>query len=325
VRLKGEGSFRPLSEKSAWKLKLDEFVPGQALLGLKRLTFNNMVEDPSFLAERLAYHVYRALGLPAPRCNSAVVLVNGENYGVYANIEAEDKPFLRRWFSDDGGNLYEEGQSDFVTGAETTFALQTNEDENDRSDLVALISAVQRVGEGAAWSELAAVLDTEHFLRFTAAEAAVNQWDMYAYTRFYPNNFRLYSDPVLGFTFLPWGMDMSMKPFRDSGKPHIGIFELARRGDFENGEVIAGNIYRYCLTDAACLAQFIAVVSDTADVYEELGLEALAEQYYAQILPDVEADPRREYEMDDVESAQLALLSTVRERPAAMRADLAAR
>jgi spore coat protein CotH len=325
VRFKGEGSFRPLDEKSAWKLKLDEFVPDQNLLGLKRLTFNNMVEDPSFLAERMAFHVYRALNLPAPRCNSAVLTVNGENYGIYANIEAEDKTFLRRWFADDGANLYEEGQSDFVSGAETSFDLQTNETANDRSDLIALIAAVESVGDGAAWSELDAVLDTEHFLRFTAAEAAVNQWDMYAYTRFYPNNFRIYSDPSAGFTFLPWGMDLSMKPFRDSGKPHIRIYELARSGDFDGGQIIAGLIYQHCLQDSVCIETFSAAVSEVADVYESLNMEALAEQYYEQIRPHVEADPRKEYSMQQFEAGYEALLSTVRERPDAMRTDVAER
>jgi hypothetical protein len=42
------------------------------------------------------------------------VYVNGKAFGVYANLETEDKPFLRRWFASDDGNLYEEGQRDFA-------------------------------------------------------------------------------------------------------------------------------------------------------------------------------------------------------------------
>src|SRR5262249_13624676 len=151
------------------------------------LTLNNMVEDPSFLAERLAYDVFRSLGLPAPRCNSALVYVNGQFYGVYANVEAVDKPFLRRWFPDDGGNLYEEGQRDFVAGAEGAFDLETNETANDRSDLRGLIDALARASGENLLSALAPHLDVPRYLQFTAAEAAVNQWDMYAYTVFYPN------------------------------------------------------------------------------------------------------------------------------------------
>lgn len=323
VRFKGEGSFRPLTEKSAWKLKFDVFVEDQNLMGLKRMALNNMVEDPSFLAERLAYHVYRALGLPAPRCNSALVVVNGEPYGLYANVEPEDKPFLRRWFADDDGNLYEEGQSDFVPGAENAFDLETNEMENDRTDLVTLIDVAGRAGTTAPWSELDTILDTEHFLLFTAAEAAVNQWDMYAYTRFYPNNFRLYNDPSTGlFSFLPWGMDLSMKPFRDSGKPHIGIFELARQGDFDGGRVIAGLLFQRCIEDAECRARYVEKVTHAANTYEALGLEALAAAYYEQVWAHVEADPRKEYSMDEFEQGYVNLLSTIQTRVAAMRADI---
>lgn len=322
LRLKGEGSWRPVTEKAAWKVKLDEFVANQTLLGLKRLTFNNMVEDPSFLAERLAFHVFRAAGLPAPRCNSAVVYVNGEYYGVYANLEAEDKAFLRRWFDDDDGNLYEEGQVDFLQGNAAAFDLETNEQENDRSDLEALIDAIDAVGPSVPWRSLDAVLDTDHFLRFTAVEAAVNQWDMYAYTRFWPNNFRIYFDPTTSrFTFLPWGMDLSMKPFRDSGKPHIELFEVSRQGDRPQGQVVAGILFRKCLDDDTCPARLAQAALDAADVYEGLDLEPLAETLHSQIHDAVEDDPRREYTMTQFDAAHEALLETIRTRAEALRGD----
>src|SRR6478609_3824868 len=46
VRLKGHGSFQPLSGKASFKLKLN-WVSGQKLLGLKKMTLNNMAQDPS--------------------------------------------------------------------------------------------------------------------------------------------------------------------------------------------------------------------------------------------------------------------------------------
>jgi hypothetical protein len=41
------GSLRTLDQKAAFKIKFDEFIEGQTFLGLKKLTLNNMVEDPS--------------------------------------------------------------------------------------------------------------------------------------------------------------------------------------------------------------------------------------------------------------------------------------
>jgi spore coat protein CotH len=323
VRIKGEASFRPPDEKSAFKIKFDEFVPKQAFRGLKRLTLNNMVEDPSFLAERMAYHLFRAAKLPAPRCNSALVYVNGTLYGLYANVETEDKPFLRRWFTSDEGNLYEEGQRDFVPGAAGAFDLETNESVDDRSDLEGLIGALATTGPATFLADVGKWLDVPHFLRFTAAEAAANQWDMYAYTVFYPNNFRIYHDPASDrLVFLPWGMDMSMKPFRDSGKPHIRLFELARQGDRRTTMVTAGLIFQRCLLSPACRSSYVAALREMIAVYEAADLEAVARRYHEQIRPHVLADPRKEYTATQFEAAYQAMLKTIRERPAAMRADL---
>jgi spore coat protein CotH len=323
VRIKGEGSRRTLDEKAAFKLKFDEFASDRTFRGLRRLTLNNMVEDPSFLAERLAYHLFRAAGLPAPRCNSALVHVNGEFFGVYANVEAEDKTFLRRWFSSDEGNLYEEGQQDFTPGAEALFDLETNQDANDRSDLANLIAVFQAAQPDSFLEDLGAALDTEQFLRFTAAEAAVNQWDMYAYTMFWPNNFRLYNDPNTNlFVFLPWGMDMSMKPFRDSSRKHLPIFGISQQGDRASAPVSAGLIFQRCLASTSCKARYAAVVAEIVEVYEQAGLEKLAIRYYEQIKSQIELDPRQEFTTAQRERGYQGLLSTIRERPAAITAEL---
>jgi hypothetical protein len=323
LRIKGEASFRKLDKKAPFKLKFDEFVKNLAFRGLKRLTLNNMVEDPTFLAERMAYHAFRAAKLPAPRCNSALVYVNGAFYGVYANVEAEDKPFLRRWFTSDEGNLYEEGQKDFVTGAETAFDLETNETANDRTDLKNLIAVFQQASGANFLSTLDTALDTTHYLRFTAAEAAVNQWDMYSYTVFYPNNFRIYHDPTSNkFVFLPWGMDMSMKPFRDTKKPHIRIFELARSRDKADAGVTAGLMFQRCLESPDCKAAYAAAVREVLAIYEGAGLEAVAARYYDQIKPQVMADTRKEVTMSAFETGYQSMLTTIRDRPAAIRADL---
>jgi hypothetical protein len=324
VRIKGSATRRTLDEKPAFKLKLDEYVPDQSFRGLRRLTLNNLVEDPSFIAERLAYALFRAAGLPAPRCNNALVFVNGEPYGVYANVESEDKTFLRRWFADEDGNLYEVGGSDFVAGAESSFELETNETQNDRSDLRALIAALANTSAGSFLADMEPVLDLPHFLRFTAAEAAVNQWDMYAYTAFYPNNFRLYRDPgTQRFVLLPWGMDLSMKPFLETGRPHIAIYELARERDQPDGPVTAGLLFQRCLESETCRAQYSDAVREIVAVYDSLELESKAQRYHAQIAEHVLVDPRAPYDAEQHEAAYQKVLATIRERPGAIRAELA--
>jgi len=331
VRLKGEGSFQKLERKPALKLKFDAFVDNRAFRGLRRMTLNNAFEDPSFVAERLAYDVFRAAGLPAPRCNNALLYINGALYGVYVNVESEDKTFLRRWFSSDDGNLYEEGQKDFVPGAETAFNLETNESANDRSHLRALIASIQAAKDPATFlDEIGAQLDSAQFLKFTAAEAAVNQWDMYAYTVFYVNNLRIYDDPTSNrFHFIPWGMDMSMKPFRDSRKPFIKLFALSRQADRSTGPISAGLLFQRCLESPSCKQAYGDAVREIVKVYEALGMETRANAYFAQIKQHVLDDPKKNVccaggmlSNQQFEAGFQSVLSTIRGRVAALRADL---
>jgi spore coat protein CotH len=97
VKLKGHfnSSFRPLSEKAAFKLK---FAKTERYLGLKKMTLNNMVEDPSMIHETLAYSLYRAAGVPASHTGYAFLRVNGEDYGVYLNIETLDDLAMEKRF-----------------------------------------------------------------------------------------------------------------------------------------------------------------------------------------------------------------------------------
>jgi hypothetical protein len=322
LRIKGEGTRAPFTEKPALKIKFDKFVPGVSFRGLRRLTLNNLMEDPSGIAERLTYHFFRAVGLPAPRANNALLYVNGQFYGLYANVESVDKAFLRRWFTRDGGNLYEEGGEDFLPGREESFELQTNETVDDRSDLTAFVAALAAARPDTLLDDLAAVLDTEHFLRFTAAEGLVNQWDMYGYTRFYPNNFHLYSDPTSRrFVFLPWGMDMTWKPMHD-GMVHLPLLELARRENHPGDEVTAGLIFQRCLAGASCRARYLAAARTLLGQLEAARLDQLAATFRAQIAPHLRADTRKVYSNEESEAAYATMLEIIRQRPARVRADL---
>jgi spore coat protein CotH len=332
IRLKGVGSFQPFSKKPAFKVKFDEFVDKQRFRGLARLTLNNLYDDGSFVAERLAYDVYRAAGVPAPRANSASVYINGTFYGVYTNLEAEDKHFISRWFQKEGGNLYEkEGTRDFVTAALSEFNLETNETANDTTDLKNLISTIQAATNPSTFlADLGKNMDTAEFLKFTAVEAAVNQWDTYAYTVYYVHNFRLYDDPSTGkFSFIPWGLDLSMKPFDTNVKAYIEAFKLATDRAAPNGQVTAGIVFQRCLTSPSCKSAYKTALQEVVTVYEGLGMEAAANRYYNQIKAQVALDTRKATFNGPLTTAQFdtafqAVVTTIRGRVAALRADLAA-
>ncbi|HKP63058.1 MAG TPA: CotH kinase family protein [Polyangiales bacterium] len=331
VRLKGDGSFQRFDSKPAFKLKFDEFVKNQRFRGLARLTLNNNNDDQSFLAERLAYDVYRAAGVPAPRCNSASVYVNGAFYGVYTNLESEDKHFLSRWFSDNSGNLYEKnGMQDLSQAAAADFDLETNETANDRTDLNQALTAIDAATTPATFlSDIGGKIDTVKLLKLMAVEGAVNQWDTYSFSIWWPHNFRLYDDPTTSkFVFLPWGHDLSMKPAPYTGRAYIKMFELVHQSDNPNAPISAGLLFQRCLASPTCKAAYKDAVNQVITVYEGLGMQAAAERYYNQIRSQVYADPRKSTEKGPVtnaafDTAYQSVLTTIKGRVAAMRADVA--
>ena len=221
VGVRKKGFFGSLSKvKPALKVRFDKFIDGQ-LLGdaMKRLTLNNAQQDPSMLNTCMAYHIFAAAGLPAPRCNFATVAVNGENLGLYVHVESMKTAFLERNFSDPSGNFYEGTVSDFRPEWRGTFQKKTNEEDADWSDIDAVVVALQDPSP-AGLEALAAAIDLDSFLTFWATEVLIGHWDGYAGNR---NNFYVYREPDAPFVFMPWGADQVFTstdgPFDDFVSP----------------------------------------------------------------------------------------------------------
>lgn len=194
-------SFRP-----SLKIKFDEYEKRDLIAGVDRLTLNNNKQDPSQLSAILSYKLFRAAGVPAPRCNLARVTVNGKYLGIYSNVESTKDPFLEKHFGSIDGNLYEGTVADFFPDRLDRFELKTNEKRNDLSDLKGLAEILDGPEEGLV-ERIKEVVDYDRFLRFWAIESLIGFWDGYSTNQ---NNYFIYNDPTNGkFTFVPWGTDSS--------------------------------------------------------------------------------------------------------------------
>ena len=190
--------------KPSLKLRYDKYVDGQSLGGvMERMTLNNSKQDPSMVNTCLAYQVFAAAGNPAPRCNFATVTVNGKELGLYVHLEELKKPFLARHFDSADGNLYEGTISDFTPSHRGTMEKKTNEDQDDWSDVDAVMAALLDPSE-AGLEALGELVDLERFLSFWATESLIGHWDGYTGDR---NNYHFYREPDGKFVFLPWGAD----------------------------------------------------------------------------------------------------------------------
>lgn len=105
VRIRGNTSYTALpsgSEKFSLNVEMDAVDPAQELMGHSSLNLNNAFHDPTFCREVL-YNNYVAQFIAHPRANHAVVTLNGQNWGVYANVQQFNKRMLSSRFPDTGG------------------------------------------------------------------------------------------------------------------------------------------------------------------------------------------------------------------------------
>jgi hypothetical protein len=304
IKLKGSASRRPLSGKSAFKIKFDE----APFRGLRVITLNNMVEDPSMIHETLAYTAFRGAGVPASRSGYAYVYVDGVDYGVHLDIEALDELALEKRFGPfdaEAQHLYEgEDGWDVHPGGAGQFEIDAG--GPDRGDLEALVDAVNSSGSLPWASRVASAIDLREMTRMWAVEKYIGQWDGYAGSEgeeWLPNNYYLYSDPSGRFQMLPWGNDES--------------WQAAYHLSFDGG---AGLMFDRCLEDEACAAIYRESVAAVRDAIAGMDLDALAGQTAALLAPwqelEAEASTREEHSIGEIQHGVAETREFIASRPA---------
>lgn len=322
IAIKGNeaGSFRPLSQKAAFKVKFNEFLPGNRMLGLKGFKLNNMVEDPSYLHEAVGYEFFRQMAVPSPRAGYARVVVNGDDYGLHALVERIDNVFASRHFADTQ-HIYEGGLFGVDAVPCTTECAQTatcfcvddlevdSGDELDRADVNALADASVATGD-AFFAGAQGIVDFQTSARGWIVAQYLFHWDGYAGGR---NNFYLHSDDNGVFTWIPSGMDQSLDPaavgLDDSYGLKTGQTPFA-------GNAAQGTFFAKCRSAPACDALLDDAIDEVDAAVTAWDAVAFVDDVRGVIEPYVADDPRRAstVTLDDVHAAQDATRSLLQAR-----------
>lgn len=316
VRSRGEGSRD--ERKPGLKLDTNRYVAGQELHGYKSLVLDNLVTDASLLRERLAFAVFEAMGIAAPRNAFTRLVVNDEYWGVYALVEPVSRPFLQERFGDDGGFLYDyewvgyydlswrgAGVSAYVP---SPFEPQTR--ENDPAlgvELVALIRAIDKTPDAELVATLSGWLDVERLLTYVAVENAVVEWDGFV-GDLGVNNFYLYE---LGarpfFVLVPWDKDTSFRAAEWPLERNLELNALTRR-----------------LTAVPELRQVYtnAVIRAVTSYVNPRWLGPRLEDAYAQVRDAAWADDKKPFSNEEFELAVGGLRGLLEAREAGLLAQL---
>ncbi|HZW06682.1 MAG TPA: CotH kinase family protein, partial [Phycisphaerales bacterium] len=241
VHFRGQSSFfgvRPGSKRSLnistdftdekQVLRTAGATGGKEDRGYRTLNFLNSHEDASFMSSVL-YSTIANRYLIAPRANYVRVVVNGESWGVYVNVEQFNKDFVRRHFPQQKGATKDgvkgrearwkvKGNPGARSGLEYTgeslqaykqkYEIKSADNEQDWRDLVKLCKVLNTTPADELVGALSPMLDIDATLRFLALDNALANGDGY-WTR--SSDYSIYKDEGGKFHIIPHDMNEAFR------------------------------------------------------------------------------------------------------------------
>ena len=226
AKYKGNSSYNASQVKNPWHLELDTYED-QNYQGYTDIKLNNVIFDPSFIREALAYKI---LGnyMDVPLANYAKVYVNGTYLGLYTNVESISKKFVDSRFgsktnaffncSPPGGASPQSTNLPNLTylGTNSTSYTTAYEMKSDAGwdDLIALTSTLSTTNT-ANTANLEAVLDVDRALWMLAFDNIFVNLD--SYIGQFKQNYYLYKSDNGQFNSIVWDLNMCFGVFGSTG------------------------------------------------------------------------------------------------------------
>jgi hypothetical protein len=302
IRLKGQSSWRETvafdeRPKMQFVIAFNEVDRRGRFMGVRKIELDMPRTDGSFLRQRLALYYLRVAGIDAQCANSARLVINGELYGLYTNLERLDKEFLQRVFGEDRhGDLWKGGR--FIKTNEDTFSWA-------RLDAFWMATTI---------AELEAVVDVQSSVREWAAEAMPPHADGYYVGR---ANYYLYDHPSRGFVWLPHDLDAAFDFISPEADPQFPNCSGRNPNDREHYALVMG--------DQFWRERYVDELAAMRDAYHVDNLELRVDAWAAQIAESAADDPMKPFTTADHEASVAALRGYMAQRAAAVDDWLACR
>jgi hypothetical protein len=226
VRYKGNGTFDlgQRVNKTSFKLDLNHYVKGQKLAGVKMLNLHSNVTDASYTNEVLAFRVFRAAGVPAPRTSYARVTITvpgkyaNAYYGLFSLTENPDEPFVvdrgmpatGAIFKPVTGSLFRDLGKDWARYNQT-YDPKTPLTATQKQRVIDFAGLVTNTSDAQFTSVVGDYLDLDNAARFLAVTVWLSDMDGILGSG---QNYYLYLDPRTNrFSFMAWDQDHSFGQF----------------------------------------------------------------------------------------------------------------
>lgn len=222
IRFRGASSYShvPAGRKRSFNVSVDMADDDQRLLGYKTLNLLNAHGDDSLLSTVLYSHIARQY-IPAPKANLVRVVVNGEDWGIYTNVEQYNKDFLKANFGSKkearwkvhgsprgGGGLDYRGED--LANYEHPYELKSG-GQNSVAKLMAFCRLLDETPADQLPKKLEKVCDVDGLLWFLALDVGLINGDGY-WVR--ASDYSIYLDEDDKFHFIPHDMNEAFRPAR---------------------------------------------------------------------------------------------------------------
>lgn len=182
VHFRGASSYMMVGtgSKRSLGVSIDLAHENQHLLGQRTLNLLNAHGDASFLRAALYSHVAQHY-LPTPRVNFVRVVINGENWGVYASAEQFNKDFTQSRFNTAKGARWKVPGSPGGRGSlaylgddpasyKGIYEIKTKDDVRSWNRLITVCRVLDETPPEHLEAALAQLLDVDGALKFLALE-----------------------------------------------------------------------------------------------------------------------------------------------------------
>jgi hypothetical protein len=233
VKYKGNSSYNPNYVKNPLHIELDTYV-NQNYEGYTDIKLSNVIFDPSFVRETIAYSILGEY-MHAPLANYANVYINGNLIGLYTNVESISKKFVNAHFGSNNNAFFScsppAGAGPGTTNLPNLAYLGTNSASYESAyeiksttgwdDLINLTNTLSNNT-----TNIESVLDVDRALWMLAFDNLFVNID--SYIGQFKQNYYLYKDDNGRFNPILWDLNMSFGTFGQTGTTNLNT-TLAKR------------------------------------------------------------------------------------------------
>src|SRR4030095_15490096 len=190
VHFRGASSYMMVREgrKRSLNVSIDFTEKKQRLEDYKTLNLMNCAGDASYMSAVLYSHIARQY-MPAPKANFVRVVINGESWGLYANVQQFNKDFIQENYRTSKGARWKVkgspgGQSgldyvgDDVAEYKKKYELKDG-DEDDWRALIALCKTLSETPLNQLEKAVSPIMDIDEVLWFLALDISLLNSDGY--------------------------------------------------------------------------------------------------------------------------------------------------